>query len=165
MINIKQAFTNSLPEVVIRRCEADDFNEAFNCYKSSFPKGHNSYSFARIFRFQRETFLVAKLRNNQKVVGVIIGFTEQKKSWMTSLSVHPDYRRQGYGSALIIQLGLTFLDLGYKHAYATTEEPAIIYLNEKIGITEKSWKENYFFDGIGRHIIKIDLEKNKKALL
>ncbi len=165
MTDIKQAFNNELPGIIIRKCAAADFDSAFQCYQTSFPIGHNTYSFARILRFQPETFLVAARRDSQAVVGVIIGFAESKRAWMTSLSVHLDYRRQGYGTALIIQLGLRLMELGYQYAYATTEEPAIIHLNEKVGVTEKVWRENYFFDGMRRYVIKIDLKKNKKLLL
>jgi len=55
--------------------------------------------FLEMYRDCRDFFVVAKVRG--RIAGYAVACTEKRSAEIASLAVHPDYRRQGVGDALM----------------------------------------------------------------
>lgn len=81
---------------MIRRCEEKDLLEVVEIEKLSFPHPYPLFVFKR---YLRTHFFISE--ENGKIIGYVIGIKMGVKGIITSIAVHPSFRRKGYGRALI----------------------------------------------------------------
>ncbi|MFO8132809.1 MAG: GNAT family N-acetyltransferase [Thermoplasmatota archaeon] len=80
---------------MIRDCTPDDLHEVLDIEQRSFAHPYTRYVFQK---YLRATFLVLE---KQRILGYVIGVKMGCKGIIISLAVHPDHRRQGYGTRLV----------------------------------------------------------------
>jgi ribosomal protein S18 acetylase RimI-like enzyme len=82
---------------------------------------------------------------NDEIVGTCLCFPYQDLGWVRQLAVEEKYRRQGLGSALLLQAFLAFKQLGYHKvglAVESTNEKAYRFY-EKTGMTKTVHLDEY----------------------
>ena len=80
---------------MIQDCTPDDLPEVLDIEQRSFAHPYTEFVFRK---YLRATFLVLE---EERILGYVIGVKMGCKGIIISLAVHPEYRRQGYGSRLV----------------------------------------------------------------
>lgn len=103
-----------------------------------------------------ETSIASELNNklslwmvaidNEKVVGYVGSQTVLGETDMMNIAVHPDYRKQGIGTALIVGL-IGALELRGSHSLmleVRASNISAISVYEKLGFSEVGRRKNYY---------------------
>jgi ribosomal-protein-alanine N-acetyltransferase len=91
----------------------------------------------------------------KKVLGFIMGYTSGKAGAVYTLDVHPNCRRKGIGSKLILALEekLALLGADTIRLEAALEKPEAVELYRKAGYQERELVRNYY--GRGKHAVRM----------
>jgi ribosomal protein S18 acetylase RimI-like enzyme len=101
----------------------------------NYPAAHNqpAVSIRRKLAVQRELFFVALI--NEEIVGTVMGGYDGHRGWIYALAVHPDYRQQGIGTALMhhIEHALRERDCPKINLQLVAANAATVAFYEKLG--------------------------------
>lgn len=112
----------------IIRLSADDYAAIRQLWQAAGlhikPKGRDT---SESFAAQLATGIQVAFGANQddQLIGVVLATHDSRKGWINRLAVHPDYRRQGVGAALIAACEVHFAQLGISIVAALVEDENI----------------------------------------
>ena len=138
----------------IRRAESGDLTQIVQiedlCFpdETAFPPG----MFAYLIRY---AVSIVACEPEKKVLGFIMGYTSGKAGAVYTLDVHPNCRRKGIGSKLILALEEKLALLGAEtiRLEAALEKPEAVELYRKAGYQERELVRNYY--GRGKHAVRM----------
>jgi len=138
----------------IRRAESGDLAQIVQiedlCFpdETAFPPG----MFAYLIRY---AVSIVACEPEKKVLGFIMGYTSGKAGAVYTLDVHPNCRRKGIGSKLILALEekLALLGADTIRLEAALEKPEAVELYRKAGYQERELVRNYY--GRGKHAVRM----------
>lgn len=116
--------------------------------ETAFPPG----MFAYLIRYS--VVLVAS-EPNETVVGFIIGYASGRAGAIYTLDVHPNYRRRGIGSRLIVALEEELRTQGAEsiRLEAAIENPDALELYRRSGYKERELVRDYY--GRGKNAVRM----------
>jgi len=138
----------------IRRAESGDLAQIVQiedlCFpdETAFPPG----MFAYLIRY---AVSIVACEPEKKVLGFIMGYTSGNAGAVYTLDVHPNCRRKGIGSKLILALEekLALLGADTIRLEAALEKPEAVELYRKAGYQERELVRNYY--GRGKHAVRM----------
>jgi ribosomal-protein-alanine N-acetyltransferase len=103
--------------------------------------------FLEMYRDCRDFFVVAKVRG--RIAGYAVACTEKRNAEIASLAVHPDYRRQGVGDALMRRMlrELCAAGVGRVELMVRTDNTASARLYRSLGFRRVRLVRRYYEDG------------------
>jgi ribosomal-protein-alanine N-acetyltransferase len=103
--------------------------------------------FLEMYRDCRDFFVVAKVRG--RIAGYAVACTEKRNAEIASLAVHPDYRRQGVGDALMRRMlrELCAAGVGRVELMVRTGNTAGAQLYRSLGFRRVRLVRRYYEDG------------------
>ncbi len=126
---------------MIRRCEGKDLPEVVDIEKLSFSHPYPLFVFKR---YLRAHFFISE--ENDKIIGYVIGIKMGAKGIITSIAVHPSFRRKGYGKALIKhvekEMDTPLLEIQVRRSNTVAQK---FYL--ALGFKKKEVFPNYYHNG------------------
>jgi len=140
--------------MIIRRAEPSDLPQIVQieglCFPedAAFPPGMFSY----LIRYA--VSLVACLPEGM-LVGFVMGYASGRAGAVYTLDVHPDYRRMGIGSRLIMALEEMLAAQGVQaiRLEAAVDRPWAVELYRKAGYRERELVRHYY--GRGKHAVRM----------
>jgi ribosomal protein S18 acetylase RimI-like enzyme len=100
--------------VAIRSYKDQDELEVIEFWKTVFPNSPPHNNPVRDIRFklnvQPELFFVAQAEG--QIVGTAMSGFDGHRGWVYYVAVHPDYRRKGFGSALMDKVEASLREIG-----------------------------------------------------
>jgi ribosomal-protein-alanine N-acetyltransferase len=147
--------------LLIRQVHPNDIFSVIKITYESLPERYNPIIFNTFYENYPEGFLIAE--KNRKIVGFIIGTkTSHDTVRITMLAVNKDYRRQGFGSNLLINLlkklaekNISQVDLEVK-----TDNNAAINFYKKHGFTITDNVPSFYKSGEDAYIMRRILNSN-----
>lgn len=124
--------------MIIRQCRAEDIEDVIRIENLSFKYPYPSLIF---YEYIEKIFFVAE--KDGKIVGYIIA--DNSRHLIVSIAVHPDYRRQGIGKALM-ERALKYMK-GYAYLQVRVNNKDAIEFYRKLGFYEKEIIKSYYIDG------------------
>ncbi|VVB70440.1 putative N-acetyltransferase [uncultured archaeon] len=140
--------------MLIRRAELGDLAKIVQieglCFpeETAFPPG----MFAYLIRYS--VSLVA-CDPREGVIGFVMGYASGSMGAVYTLDVHPQFRRIGAGSSLILALEekLSLLGARSVRLEAALDSPGALELYRKAGYRERELIRNYY--GRGKHAVRM----------
>jgi ribosomal protein S18 acetylase RimI-like enzyme len=103
-----------LDGTIIRPYADADFDDVIDLWKICFPvlPSHRTYEDDLLMKLsvQRELFFVAI--DGDRIVGTAMAGYDGHRGWVYSVGIHPDYRRNGLGRAVMQRVESELLALG-----------------------------------------------------
>ncbi len=133
----------------IRKMTNDDLDEVMEIEHSSFPYPWARASFEKELRDNAYAcYLVAGTEKNGQVIGYAGSWVLFGEAHITTLAVHPGYRRAGTGSALLTSLMESAYKLGACQVFLEVRDSngAARTLYEKFGFKIKGIRKKYYLD-------------------
>ena len=133
----------------IRKMTMEDLEQVMEIEHSSFPYPWSRASFEKELRHNGYAcYFVAGLSKNGQVVGYAGSWILFGEAHITTLAVHPSYRRAGIGSALLNSLMETACSLGACQVFLEVRDSngAARTLYEKFGFKIKGVRKKYYLD-------------------
>ncbi len=127
----------------------DDIDQVMEIEHSSFPYPWSRASFEKELRDNGYAcYLVAGTGKNGQVIGYAGSWVLFGEAHITTLAVHPDYRRAGTGSALLTSLMEAAYKLGACQVFLEVRDSngAARTLYEKYGFKIKGIRKKYYLD-------------------
>jgi ribosomal-protein-alanine N-acetyltransferase len=141
-------------EMKIRRAELRDLAEIVQIEGLCFPEetAFPPNMFAYLIRFSVSFVACEPLEN---VIGFIMGYVSGGIGAVYTLDVHPQFRRKGAGSCLILALEKELYRLGARSVRleAALASPGALELYRKAGYKERELIRNYY--GRGLHAVRM----------
>jgi len=138
----------------IRRAESGDLAQIVQIEELCFPDetAFPPRMFAYLIRY---AVSIVACEPEKKVLGFIMGYTSGKAGAVYTLDVHPNCRRKGIGSKLILALEEKLALLGAEtiRLEAALEKPEAVELYRKAGYQERELVRNYY--GRGKHAVRM----------
>ncbi len=138
----------------IRRAESGDLAQIVQIEDLCFPDetAFPPRMFAYLIRY---AVSIVACEPEKKVLGFIMGYTSGKAGAVYTLDVHPNCRRKGIGSKLILALEekLALLGADTIRLEAALEKPEAVELYRKAGYQERELVRNYY--GRGKHAVRM----------
>jgi ribosomal-protein-alanine N-acetyltransferase len=138
----------------IRRAESGDLAQIVQIEELCFPDetAFPPRMFAYLIRY---AVSIVACEPEKKVLGFIMGYTSGKAGAVYTLDVHPNCRRKGIGSKLILALEEKLALLGAEtiRLEAALEKPEAVELYRKAGYQERELVKNYY--GRGKHAVRM----------
>jgi|YelNatPaOPRAMG01_1025707.scaffolds.fasta_scaffold23036_5 ribosomal-protein-alanine N-acetyltransferase len=145
--------------LLISKANEEDIPKVINLNRIALPENYSPDFFDEIFRRYGELFYVAKL--NGDVVGYVMCRTEFPSiAHVISLAVHPNYRRLGVATRLMMEVHKAMARIGLRKSYLevrVTNQPAI-NLYEKLGYRKTRVIPSYYMDGTDGFLMELNLE-------
>jgi ribosomal-protein-alanine N-acetyltransferase len=140
--------------MIIRRAESGDLAQIVQIEDLCFPDetAFPPRMFAYLIRY---AVSIVACEPEKKVLGFIMGYTSGKAGAVYTLDVHPNCRRKGIGSKLILALEekLALLGADTIRLEAALEKPEAVELYRKAGYQERELVRNYY--GRGKHAVRM----------
>ncbi len=132
-------------ELIITPFRQDDMPSIFELEQLSFSDPYPWWLLADLARKNPDTFLVAKMRD--QIVGYAIIDEWEDHGHLVSIAVHPNFRRTGVATGLLLALEERLRDGGtVRLEVRESNDPAIrFYL--KHGFEKKDIIDGYYADG------------------
>ena len=112
---------------MIRDFRVDDVDQIVEIFKLNnqygYPEVDGPEAMKRVRACKVAVFLVSEM--DGKVVGVVRGNYDGSRAIIHQLSVHPQYQRQGIGTALVIEIVKRFEERGAPTVSATVIEESL----------------------------------------
>lgn len=149
--------------VKIREADPSDVEDVMMLNRLTLPENYPAQFFYEIYSQFPKTFLVAKA--NGVVAGYIMLRMEKAysilkvstRAHVISVAVHPSYRRQGIGMALLVHASeRAYKEYGAQEVYLevrVTNAPAIS-LYKKLGFEIKGVNKRYYSDGEDAYVME-----------
>ena len=138
----------------IRRAESGDLAQIVQIEELCFPDetAFPPRMFAYLIRY---AVSIVACEPEKKVLGFIMGYTSGNAGAVYTLDVHPNCRRKGIGSKLILALEEKLALLGAEtiRLEAALEKPEAVELYRKAGYQERELVKNYY--GRGKHAVRM----------
>ena len=138
----------------IRRAESGDLTQIVQIEDLCFPDetAFPPRMFAYLIRY---AVSIVACEPEKKVLGFIMGYTSGNAGAVYTLDVHPNCRRKGIGSKLILALEekLALLGADTIRLEAALEKPEAVELYRKAGYQERELVRNYY--GRGKHAVRM----------
>ena len=114
-------FCMKAPKHAIRRLRPSDYDELLSVWEMAGlparPKGRDSSKeLTRQMGLGTSIYLkvVVNEGSKEKIVAVVLGTHDGRKGWINRLAVLPEYRRQGLGRRLVVELEKRFRRMGFE---------------------------------------------------
>lgn len=133
----------------IRKMKADDLDQVMTIEQASFPFPWSRTSFEKELKDNGYAYyIVACTANGGAVVGYGGSWVLFGEAHITTLAVHPDYRRKGTGSILLKSLMDVSIKLGACQVFleVRNSNDAARTLYEKFGFKIKGIRKKYYLD-------------------
>ena len=127
----------------------DDLQQVMVIEHAAFPHPWSRASFEKELSDNGYAcYLVAVTGNNRQVIGYAGSWVLFGEAHITTLAVHPDYRRAGIGSALLTSLMETASKEGACQVFLEVRDSngAARTLYEKFGFKIKGIRKKYYLD-------------------
>jgi ribosomal protein S18 acetylase RimI-like enzyme len=100
--------------LVIRSFTETDADQVIQLWRNVFPDDPPwnvpKADIERKLAVQRELFLVGGL--NQRIIATVMAGFDGHRGWVHLVAVHPDYRRRGFGRAMMIEAEKKLREIG-----------------------------------------------------
>ncbi|MGD8545235.1 MAG: GNAT family N-acetyltransferase [Candidatus Bathyarchaeota archaeon] len=114
---------------MIRHFRVDDIDQIVEILKLNYQYGHPEVdgpeAMKRVSECKMAIFLV--FETDDKVVGIIRGNYDGSRAIIHQLSVHPQYQRQGIGTALVNEVVRMFRERDAPTVSATVIEESLLF--------------------------------------
>ncbi|MEW5920272.1 MAG: ribosomal protein S18-alanine N-acetyltransferase [Bacillota bacterium] len=133
----------------IRNMTTDDLDQVMEIEKSSFPLPWSRGSFEKELRDNNYAcYLVAHTGENGKITGYAGCWVLFDEAHITTLAVHPLYRRTGTGSVLLTSLMELAYERGARQVFLEVRDSneAARNLYEKFGFKIRGIRKKYYLD-------------------
>lgn len=85
------------------------------------PEGRDSKAHVAAELLDRPAYWIGAY-DDEQLVGIVVGTDDGRKGWVNRLAVHPEYRHEGIGTALLEALEAEFEARGLKVIAALVED-------------------------------------------
>jgi ribosomal-protein-alanine N-acetyltransferase len=162
-----QVILKQIGDCILRRCELGDIIPVMEINLSTLPEHYSDYFYESLLEELPEAFIVAEISG--KMIGYIMckmehGFSNfkklgfVKKGHVVSIAVIDEYRRKGFGSALVKESinGVKIRQCSelYLEVRCSNNDAVILY--EKLGFSIIQRLKAYYRDGEDAYVMAID---------
>lgn len=146
----------------IRRYTTEDYPYICALDAPLFPGMGGPVLFRHIEELFPALFLVAEIADTHEIVGFILGgihLDEPEVGKLIRIGVAPGFQRKDCGTRLTTELLRLLKERGVKLVHLTvaeTNEPAVRFYT-KLGFTKRLRAEKYFYPGIPRLVLEIEV--------
>ncbi|MHA1590679.1 MAG: ribosomal protein S18-alanine N-acetyltransferase [Candidatus Njordarchaeales archaeon] len=147
-----------MEDLKIRRAIPDDLNKVFEIEQKSFKRPYPKYYLAWLIKGLADIFLVAEYKG--QVLGYVAGRIEYNRlGHVITIAVHPEWRRRGIGTKLMLYIMKLFREYGCERVYLEVRVSNLeaIRLYEKLGFRITRLLKNYYEDGEDAYLMLREL--------
>jgi ribosomal-protein-alanine N-acetyltransferase len=116
----------------------------------SFPSPYPRFLLQRLLQYYGDRFFVAVIENSE-LIGYCVCSTEGESAHLISIAVHRDFRRRGYGTALLQKVITNVAEDGVGELWleVSVKNTEAISVYTKTGFERLQEIPNYYSDGSG----------------
>ena len=154
-------------DCILRRCELSDIIPVIEINLRTLPEHYSDYFYESLLEELPEAFIVAEISG--KIVGYIMckiehGFSNfkklgfVKKGHIVSIAVIDEYRRKGFGSAIVDEAvkGVKSIQCSELYLEVRCSNNDAVKLYEKLGFSIMQRLKAYYRDGEDAYAMAID---------
>ena len=162
-----QVILKQIGDCILRRCELGDIIPVMEINLSTLPEHYSDYFYESLLQELPEAFIVADIAG--KIIGYIMckmehGFSNfkklgfVKKGHVVSIAVIDEYRRKGFGSALVKESinGVKIRQCSELYLEVRCSNNDAVRLYEKLGFSIIQRLKAYYRDGEDAYVMAID---------